>query len=553
MSEYLKPLYENLRGHTRTADADDKFINRPDERVSTISDLIAVANTNAFESPATKTVQVLGYYSEGDGGGGLFYWDGNESKSNHNGGTIIDPDHTSTIGSSSWYSSQNSSDGCWKRQNTENINTKHFGAKVDGSSDDTLPIQNYINYFGSLKLPSGTSIITDTILIDTSTTGSIYKGEGKEKSFIEAQGLSGKDSFQLDDQTAIFRTHFKDFGIKGDARHAININTSNYIYRSSFQNLYLKSNDDAFFAGETFTTYLLGVIGISTNGHSFNLKGGNTFQLLNCYAVEAGTGKAGYKIEGNASLYDCNGIDNGEIWGEFGISNSTSASIVMMGCNVENFSQTGIKVNYQGELDVRKTKFGLGGQNSIDSMIEFPSTIGSGINFTFLNNRVNISSSDTNYPRVVISGQTQPFNSVITNDIDGFHDIGNSINISLPRIKADYNNFATYSLNLDNLKVDRDWSFNLQSQRVISDGSGSFDATDETIFKTNNSTSTTLQTASGGKEGQELKILIQDSNTTIEHNDGSNGSFVLSSGTNETASNGDMYLFVFNNNKWRQV
>ena len=66
-------------------DADTVRAKIPNISVNTTPDLLAV-DTAKFQS-----VSLLGYHTQGDGGGGVFYWDANESKSNHNGGTVIDP------------------------------------------------------------------------------------------------------------------------------------------------------------------------------------------------------------------------------------------------------------------------------------------------------------------------------------------------------------------------------------------------------------------------------------------------------------------------------
>lgn len=61
---------------------------------------LAVSNIKGLQTlelPAVQagqrvTVMVLGYYSAGDPGAGIFYWDSGASKASHNGGTIIAPE-----------------------------------------------------------------------------------------------------------------------------------------------------------------------------------------------------------------------------------------------------------------------------------------------------------------------------------------------------------------------------------------------------------------------------------------------------------------------------
>lgn len=96
------------------------------------------------------SVNVLGYHEPEDGGGGYFYWDANEDKANHNGGTIIDPniafptDWNNTTQQTTWFTAGTGS-GCWKRIYDGAVNVKWFGAKGDYvggvGTDDTKSIQ----------------------------------------------------------------------------------------------------------------------------------------------------------------------------------------------------------------------------------------------------------------------------------------------------------------------------------------------------------------------------------------------------------------------------
>ena len=69
-----------------------------------------------------RRVDILGYYTKGDGGGGTFYWDSTSTEAD-NGGTIIQATSITT--------------GRWKRVYSGAVNAKWFGAKGDGVTDDT--------------------------------------------------------------------------------------------------------------------------------------------------------------------------------------------------------------------------------------------------------------------------------------------------------------------------------------------------------------------------------------------------------------------------------
>jgi hypothetical protein len=99
-----------------------------------------------------STAEVLGYYTVGDGGGGVFYWDNNSVLSD-NGGTIFQVSNVTT--------------GRWIRIFDMFINVRWFGAKVDGTTIDNIPINNSILYANSIGgrnvyFPEGTYLIDGT-------------------------------------------------------------------------------------------------------------------------------------------------------------------------------------------------------------------------------------------------------------------------------------------------------------------------------------------------------------------------------------------------------
>jgi hypothetical protein len=95
-----------------------------------VADLVLV-DTDA------DVVNLLGFYESGDGGGGVFFWDSTLRQANHNGGTVIDPEHSATPGAAGWWAAENSGTGCWVRNYAAIILPEWFGAKGDGTTDDS--------------------------------------------------------------------------------------------------------------------------------------------------------------------------------------------------------------------------------------------------------------------------------------------------------------------------------------------------------------------------------------------------------------------------------
>jgi len=129
-----------------------------DPSIQVISDIDSIANLRTLDVtgltfPATK-ILVSGYYADGDGGGGVFYWDSASVETDNN-GTIIKATATTT--------------GRWKRIYEGEISVKYFGASPTALAtiNDTA-IQEAIDYAYDLIGLTVVSLVGDTYL--TSTT-----------------------------------------------------------------------------------------------------------------------------------------------------------------------------------------------------------------------------------------------------------------------------------------------------------------------------------------------------------------------------------------------
>lgn len=108
-------------------------------------------------------VEVSGYYSANDGGGGKYQWD-NTSTATDDGGSVIAVTGVTT--------------GRWIAIFDDNIvNVKRFGAKGDGSTDDYNSILKAIQSgYKYIYFPSGTYLTGTTIGVDTSNI--VFDGNG---------------------------------------------------------------------------------------------------------------------------------------------------------------------------------------------------------------------------------------------------------------------------------------------------------------------------------------------------------------------------------------
>ena len=123
--------------------------------VKSISDLLNFPT----QSDIGYSVNVLNYHSDVEGGGGFFYWDDTKAKSEHNGGTVIDPtavypidwDNQTQLGA--WFDTSNAGTGCWVRQYNGAVDVKWFGG-----------IQTQAELFSNSVLYPTTYIDSDTVL-----------------------------------------------------------------------------------------------------------------------------------------------------------------------------------------------------------------------------------------------------------------------------------------------------------------------------------------------------------------------------------------------------
>lgn len=95
-------------------------------KVDSVADLKALTGADV-----TNMVYVLGYYTPGDMGGGLYFWNSSDT--------------TTTNSGSAFYQSGSTAAGRWLLKHNGTVSVCQWGAKVDNSQDDQPQIQNLFN------------------------------------------------------------------------------------------------------------------------------------------------------------------------------------------------------------------------------------------------------------------------------------------------------------------------------------------------------------------------------------------------------------------------
>lgn len=179
--------------------------------VDSIADLLALPEG---QRRGDLRYLVKGYHAGSDVGGGEFYWDASKPRSQHNGGTIIDPtavyptdwDDQTQLGT--WFDTSNNGTGCWVRQFDGAVNVKWFGAKGDTNASTTVGHANYANPAGTddwysfqRAIDFATSINSSIYIPESSLWYKIHKDQLTVTCSVKGAGReSSKLKFTDDEQ-----------------------------------------------------------------------------------------------------------------------------------------------------------------------------------------------------------------------------------------------------------------------------------------------------------------------------------------------------------------
>lgn len=175
-------------------------IGRASQGVASIAALKALST-----SGPSKYAQTSGYYSPGDGGGGLYYVPASFTGLVDNGGTII----------------QANDGGFWRLNFNGTVSVKQFGARGDGATPDQAAFQAAVNACKSVYMPSVVSGYKMTAGFTMSTGASVLFGDGPVTSSYFNLGGAGGHNFDVITINA-FNVVIRDIAFQNFTTPAIN-------------------------------------------------------------------------------------------------------------------------------------------------------------------------------------------------------------------------------------------------------------------------------------------------------------------------------------------
>lgn len=300
---------------------------------ATLAELQALAVT---DFPDGIAVHLLGYSAAGDGGGGIVYFDAA---------------NTDSVNNVTIYAT--ASTGRWVRRVPGNsLNVRWAGAKGDGIADDTDAIADTFALAGTTHkavwFPYGSYLTdkirttADTVLVYgersriTSRTGATVMEISGNVSrmhisnvvFVGTGSGSGDGLTTADDLGSLYNGRIENCEFAYCGRHGLNFKSPG-----------------------AFGYVIADCVADHNGGDQLRINGGPGVEFKGCLVGTVPTGKAGYRVLGDARLSNCNGLTGGNgVWGRFG-GDGTSESdnrtvyplITIESSNVEDYYSIGLE------------------------------------------------------------------------------------------------------------------------------------------------------------------------------------------------------------------
>lgn len=215
--------------------------------VTPLSDVTALSSLNTAALVDGQQFSVGGFWPGAGVGGGLFSWDPEHPKTEHNGGTVIDPDRISELDTvnktfGAYFTPAGSGAGCFVAMGAkESVSVQQFGA-VPGQPDSAPAFRAAAESIRLLPgpktfyIPAGEyrhSAETNTGMRLSDQTSVFGDGHNSVIVFDDRPevGTAGTSCFQLPNQYDYLE--FRDFAIRGTAREYMTQDNAKAFFRTA--------------------------------------------------------------------------------------------------------------------------------------------------------------------------------------------------------------------------------------------------------------------------------------------------------------------------------
>lgn len=238
MTKLNKPLSEMRQTYPSIPDAMERATRRNNEKIF-----------------------VIGYHPDSDVGGGNLVYDANRAKSDHNGGTVIDPDKTfptdwnDSAQVEAWFTDDGVGNGVWVRSwasalpGIATVQADWFGARAVTGFDSTAPI---VSAYNIVKSVSGATLVFSGGVYEYDDLGNLasdnttIKGAGFRQTVLSCTRTTGDraitiDAFSNNDPNEPFIQGFnlEDIIFEGNGSLTVGLYVRG-IARSRWKNIYFR-------------------------------------------------------------------------------------------------------------------------------------------------------------------------------------------------------------------------------------------------------------------------------------------------------------------------
>lgn len=429
-----------------------------------------------------------------------------------------------------------------------------WGVSIDSGNNQTAldaALTDIQSTGKALFLPAGTYL---TEKITAFTNGMRFYGSGMRDTILQSK--SGDDVIEITGKS-LHTLKLENFGIQGygsGSGHGIHIHSNTFPpFSLDFRNLHITDcGAKGLYIPEEFSSNFTLMEIDNCGGNALEVQGGNTTTFQNIYTHHIASGMCGFRIlNGRPVLINCNGIDSDATWGIFGQTTGedgveTYSFPTFIDCNVEGFGSVGVRMKYGSSLNIFSTKFNPTSGTVTAILFDFIISGKSGILDAMSSFSLGGTASWADGKAIHTNGGGCPFISY-NDSIVGFYRDDNSLTYTMPHLSTAYSSYLNYSLDISRGYFDKVDFIVGNDFRTFTANDGTPSVDNYNNFKTANTGATTITMFDDGVNGQPIKVIIGDANTTIDF---TATNLRGNAGVDWTPGSGDWLEAIFDGANW---